>query len=233
MANNISLKTVRSDFDKKLVSAKELFDAVQPFATGNQAAIQGQAALFPGQARRVVGLSFMLMVMALEDLVEAAFVRYIAGAKAPNGTGPNLRLSRAASMPHAYQLLSGDPDHKPGTQYLTWSDWGATIKLAKVFFEDGLPFGSVSLLERSRLADAVKIRNRVAHFSAKCRNDFNTLARSYMGLAAGAKLPQGFTVGQMLVEKSNKHFGNGCGTKFYFDHFHKLFGDVADKICPK
>lgn len=233
MANTISLTTVRKDFDKKLTSAKELFDAVQPIATGSRDAIQGQAALFPGQARRVVGLSFMLMVMAMEDLVEATIVRYIAGSKAPDGTQPQLRLSNAGSIPHAYQLLSGNPDHKPGAQYLTWADWGETIKLAKVFFEDGKPFSSLSLLERSRLADAAKIRNRVAHFSGKCRNDFNTVARSYMGLAGTAKLPQGFTVGQLLVETSNKHFGNGCGTKFYYDHFRKLFEDVAAKICPK
>lgn len=233
MANKIALTTIREDFDKKLESAKELFDAIQPFATGSNAAIQGQAALYPGQARRVAGLSFMLMVTAMEDLVEATFVRYLAGAKAPDGTAPKLRLSKASSLPHAYQVLSGDPDHKAQSQHLSWTDWSATIKLAKVFLEDDKPYSSISDLEKSRLADAVKIRNRVAHFSTKCRNAFIGVARSYMGIKEKKKLPQGFTVGQLLVEKSSKHFGTNCGTKFYFDHFYKLFDGVAARICPK
>jgi hypothetical protein len=232
MAKKPALITIKKDFIAKIDSANDLFDAVQPLAFGNEAAIKGNAALFPGQARRVVGLAFMQMVMAMEDLVEASLVRYLAGATSPSGYAPPLRLSTASSLGHAYQLLSGNPDHKAESQYLSWTDWGATIKLAKVFLKDGEPFSSLTPLERSRLADSIKIRNRVAHFSGKCRSDFNAVARSYLGLSPEDKLKQGYMVGQLLVEKSNKHFGPSCGTKFYFKHFHKLFTDVGTKICP-
>ena len=217
----------------KLDSAKDLFDAVQPLATGNEASIKGKATLFPGQARRAAGLAFMQMVMALEDLIEAAFIRYIAGAPAPNGTAPNLRLGAAENLQHAYQLLSGNPSHRAGIDYLTWSDWSATIKLSKVFFVDGAPFSSLTHLEKDRLRDATKIRNRVAHFSDKCRKDFNEVARTHLGLGSNDKLRKGHSVGDLLIVKSPRCFGKNCGNKFYFDHYHQLFQAVAQKICPK
>ena len=47
-----------------------------------------------------------------------------------------------------------------------------------MFFESGAPFSNLTQLQRERLSDAKKIRNRVAHFSQKVRADFVLTAKS-------------------------------------------------------
>lgn len=232
MPKTPSLNTVRNQFDAKLESARTLFDAVRVFAEGPQAGIVGNPPIYPGHAWRIVGLAFMQMAMAWEDMVESTFARFLAGAKSPSGYAPELRLSDAHNLDHSYQLMSGNPSHRRGTDYLTWVDWGEVIKLAKVFFVGGQPFGHLSLLERDRYADAVKIRNRVAHFSDKCRKDFLVVAKNHLGIQPNGKLPKGFTVGQLLATVGVRGFGNAAPNQYYFYHYHSLFQGMANKICP-
>jgi hypothetical protein len=232
MPNKPALKTVRKRLDDSLQSAGDLFVTVQEHAEGTWDSINGYETLVPGQARRIVGLAFLQMVIAWEDFIEACFVRYMMGASSPNGWSPVLRLGAADSLAHAYQLASGNPKYQIESHFMSWTSWGDIIDRAKLYFEGGEPFATVPRLSRDRLLDATKIRNRVAHSSPKVRSEFVTLAKSHLGLQPSGVLPQGYSPGQLLVHKSTKCFGAGTPMQPFFLHYLGLFGDMADHICP-
>ena len=232
MAKTPALSTTRAQLEKSLNSAEELYLAVKPFADGTWDAINGWEALFPGQARRVVSLAFLQSVIAWEDFVEAVFVRYLAGAEAPSGYRPSLRLAAAKSLPHAFQLASGDPDYDPQKHYTSWNKWKNVESLAKVFFDAGRPFTNVTEQEKQRLADSVLIRNRIAHSSPKCKSDFVKVAKAHLGVAATGKLPQGFSTGQLLLTQSNRLFGAAAPVKPFIEHYLDVIRSCADRICP-
>ena len=66
---------------------------------------------------------------------------------------------------------------------MTWSSWFDVVDRAQLFFQAGAPFSTLTHLQRDRLTDAIRIRNRIAHSSTKVRNDFNEVARRHLGLA--------------------------------------------------
>ena len=99
MANKPALNAVRKAFDKKFQSSADLFLAVQVFAEGTWDAINGWEALYPGQARRVVALSFLQVVISWEDFIESCFVRYLMGAKSPSGYAPQPRFIHFPRLP--------------------------------------------------------------------------------------------------------------------------------------
>jgi hypothetical protein len=232
MANKPALNAIRKSFDKKLQRAADLFSAVYVFAEGTWDAINGWEALYPGQARRVVALSFLQVVISWEDFIESCFVRYLMGATSPSGFAPQLRLGPASSISHAYQLASCDPKFRVGSHYMTWSSWSDVVDRAQLFFQAGAPFSTLTHLQRDRLTDAIRIRNRIAHSSTKVRNDFNEVARRHLGLAPDKKLSQGYDVGQLLLDKSTKCFAKGLKQATYFEHYAHLFYEMADHICP-
>ncbi|MBL8820338.1 MAG: hypothetical protein JNL58_30220 [Planctomyces sp.] len=233
MAKKPSLITIRKQFDARMTASEELFGAVRTFADGTWHSINGWEALYPGQARQVVALSFMHLIISWEDLVEAAFVRYLVGSSSPSGWKPTLRIGTASSLDHAYQLVSGSASFRRGADYMTWSNWKDVIERAKLFFARGEPFSLLTQLERDRLTDAVKLRNRVAHASSKSKTDFIELAKRHLGVGAGGKLPQGFGVGQLLIDTSAKCFGNTVRNDTYFGLYHGMLNAAANKLCPK
>ncbi|MBE2285943.1 MAG: hypothetical protein IAE77_20975 [Prosthecobacter sp.] len=232
MANKPALKTSRVAFENKIYSAEDLFVAVREFAEGTWDSINGAEALFPGQARRVVSLAFLQIVISWEDFVEACFVRYLMGAESPSGYKPSLRLGEASSIHHAYQLASGNSRFKAGSDYISWAVWSDVEAKAHVFFEGGRPFSTISRLQRDRLSDAIKIRNRIAHASNKVKDDFKQVAKPHLGLATEDKLTQGFDVGSLLLAKNSKCFGKEVKKKSYFEHYADLSYEMANQICP-
>jgi hypothetical protein len=169
----------------------------------------------------------MDIVIGWEDFIESCFIRYLAGSTSPNGYKSILRCGSAKSILHAYQLASGKPEFRIGSNYLQWQNHKEVIETARVFFERGEPFSLLSQLQKDRLLDAIKIRNRVAHASAKCKKDFGVVSRRHV-----QKVYQGFSVGQLLIDKSSKGFGNAVTKQSYFMHYFKLFEDMAQVICP-
>src|SRR5260370_24583579 len=113
MANKPALNAIRKSFDKKLQRAADLFSAVYVFAEGTWDAINGWEALYPGQARRLVALSFLQVVISWEDFIESFFVRYLMGATSPSGFAPQLRLAAflpgRSSLFHAYSFAARPP----------------------------------------------------------------------------------------------------------------------------
>jgi hypothetical protein len=229
----VSLRSVRATYDRRRVSAIDMYQTLRPYAEeGAWDGIWGWEPIHPSQALGVVGLSFLQLVIAWEDLVEACFVRYIAGATSPSGFKPTLRLAPASTLAHAYELASGQPGFRSHTQFLSWTRWRDVVERASVFLHGGKPFSDISQPQRDKLADAVKIRNRVAHTSLKARSEFADAAKRHLGVASDGKLRQGFTVGHLLLDVSGRGFGGAGKGLTYFDHYAELFSDAAEVICP-
>jgi len=66
-----SLKSVRKTFDENLESALLLFQVAERFSSRDVTQDSNEPAIRPGQARRISGLAFLVMVRAWEELVEA------------------------------------------------------------------------------------------------------------------------------------------------------------------
>lgn len=228
MANKPSLKSIRKVFDDRLSSSLGLYSYAEKIAKGTWESITGWEPLHPRQAQKIVALSFMDIVAGWEDFVEGCFIRYLAGATSPNGYKPLIRCGYAKSIPHAYQLASGNPAFKIGNHYFQSNSWRDVVDAAKVFYENGEPFSLLSPLQKERLADATKIRNRIAHTSDKCKKDFGIIARRYV-----SNVHQGYSAGQLLIYKSNKGFGSTAPIQSYFGHYQSMFEDLAEVICPK
>jgi len=231
MKKEPSLRSVRDEFDSGIQSAVQLYCAAEKDARGHWHAITGWAGLYPGHARRIVALAFMQMVIAWEELVEGSLIRYLAGAPAPSGYRPRLRIGPAKSLAHAYQLISGNPKFEASKHFLSWDSWGSFVDTAALFLEGAEPFSKLTPLQRERLHDAKKIRNRVAHFSQKVRKDFAQIAKKHLGIPENGKLKQGYDVGQLLVDESSKGFGK-VKKGPYFIHYANLMLAIADIICP-
>lgn len=231
MARAPALKTVVNTFVTRVSSSVDLYNAVQPFATGSWDSINGWEPLYPAQARRVISLAFLSVVVGWEDFVESCFIRYLAGASSPSGYKPQLRLGPCKSLLHAYEVASGIKGFDPKKNYLNWSNWREVEDKAIIFFENGEPFSQLTPQERQRLVDAFCVRNRIAHGSRKCQQDFVKLAKQHLGLSPASPLRQGFDVGNLLLEVSSRGFGQ-CKPQAFFMQYMNLFREIAHDVAP-
>jgi hypothetical protein len=227
-----ALNTIKRQFDRRIQSSVSLYSRVTVFAFDEAwDAIQGWEPLTPAQARRIVSLAFLDVVSHWEDFLERCFVRYLAGAVSPTGYKPVLRLRECKSIQHAYELLSLQSEFDTRKAFLSWNSWKDVIQKAKIFFVRGEPFANLSNVQAQRLQDATKIRNRIAHYSKKCREEFIEVAKQHLGLQRSDKLQQGFDVGQLLLTKGTRGFA--CKRmQHYFLHYMDLFLEVSNVIAP-
>lgn len=224
---------LRIQFVRAINSASTLYSSVQSLG-GINPAVQSPR-LHTEHVRRVVELAFLGVIGSWEEFLELTLVRYIAGAKCDGGYEPGLRLGKAANIKHAYHLVAGDPNFEPARGFVGLSDPTTTIDVAKLFLEGGRPYADALRAKKDRLVDAVRLRNRVAHTSMKCREDFKKTARSYLNLGGGGKLTQGYRVGDLLTTHAVRHFGPGAANRnlTFFQAFMEMFSSLAEKIVPK
>jgi hypothetical protein len=229
MANRPELTNVVNTLLTSVVSARKLFSAVIVFTDKGKTydAIHGWEPLHPAQARRVVALAFMNIVSAWEFFIESTFIRYMAGARSPAGYQPQLRAGRCASLKHAGQLIKANMDFDFESNYLVWSSWSTVTNRAKLFFDHGRPFTSLSSVNVTHLKHAFIIRHRVAHASTKARSEFVKVAKLHTRTST---LRQGYDVGNLLLEKPAlfRH----SKERSYFEAYLDLFVDLANLIAP-
>ncbi len=184
------------DFQLALDSATNLYVAVSPYLDSSYDAIYTNP-LHPSQAKMIVGLSFLRIYAAWESFLEDVFLRYICGAKAKSGYCPNRKIIGVNSINEAYHIIACDPEFDIEKGYLVWTDYKKVIGRAKIYFNDGKPFTELSDVERQMIKEGNIIRNRIAHSSEKCIQDFITIVKQKENIT---KLPKGYSVGRFLIE---------------------------------
>ena len=161
-------------------------------------------------------------------------VRYLANAKTTSGFAPKLRVGPCQDILHAYQVLSGKPDYDPDNDYLTWTNPTKVVKVADVLFSAGAPFKVPLQRETDRLKQAVKLRNRVAHASEKCKSDFQEAANAIRRRPLTTLLGRGFRVGALLSENAGAYFGASVPALgiSIFEAYMQSFESTSREIVP-
>lgn len=228
-----SVGHVRESLIRAGASAMELTRSVAALSSLNPN-VAGPR-LHPEHARRVVELAFLGLVSAWEEFLERSFVRYLSGAKSESGYAAPLRMGKASSIEHAYHLISGDPDYDPSKNYSRFSEPKWVISTARNYMEQGAPYATRLQPNLQILQEAIRLRNRVAHNSSKCREDFKRSARVHLGLAADAPMVQGYGVGDLLTSPARLLFGQQARDRnwSYFQAYVGRFGALAASICPE
>lgn len=227
MARPAAINHVRKVFLGSLDSSESLFFAVYERDATGTLVWKYRTGLHKKQADKVVELAFLGMVAAWEDFLEQVFIRYLIGATYSNGGTPTLRLGKAKSMEHAYQVASLKYKYDPERDYFKTTDPKALGDLAKIFFDGGRPFTSIS--NTDRLKDASIIRNRIAHSSEKCRAEFKTCALRMLNRQA---LFQGFRASDLLRANAVTGFGQAFRNQSFFEAYVSYFKTQAKIVAP-
>jgi hypothetical protein len=231
MGRKPALGTVQNAFFNAALSSHNLFTAAQPFCQRTYEGMN-EAPLHPNQARRIVALAFLAMASAWEEFLEGIFVRYLAGAASQNGYKPTGRGCTAVNLDHSYELLTGQLNYDPSTSVLSWSSPTRVIERAEIFFYQGQPFKGALGKWQSQLQDGVKIRNRVAHSSSKCRSDFKVVALRLLARPPKSKLTQGYSAGDLLLDTHQVGFDQSNPPSTYFEEYFNMYVALAAKLAP-
>jgi hypothetical protein len=223
---------IREDFLYQIEAARRLEAAVRPLAAIHPGAVRS---LHPKHVYRTVELAFMGVCAAWEDFLEATIVRYLANAETDSGYRPRLRVGPCQDIPHAFQVLSGKPEYDPEEHYLPWTSPTGVVRLAEVFFASGAPFKTPLTRETARLKHAVKVRNRVAHASEKCKADFREAANSIMQRPINTPLGKGYRVGELLSGNASAYFGAHIPALHIsvFEAYMRAYTQLAEEIVPR
>jgi hypothetical protein len=229
MSRQPNVIATRKDFIRVLDSNLNLFETILPYAKFSYH--NNKASFHPAQATRVVGLCFMSSVGAWEEFLGDTFIRYLAGARTPSYI-PKLKIGKCLGISHAIEVLGGKSGYDLSRNYLTWTNYGDVISKAKIYFDRGEPFSKVPHVYKDRIADAIVIRNRVAHTSEKCVKDFAKVAKPLLGLSLTAKLPHGMSVGKLLLTTKVNHFQVFNSDPTYYKAYDSMLRHLAYMIVP-
>ena len=220
---------VREAFLREITSAKALTSAVGrlPMVVNSSMA----SGLHPKHMLQIEELAFMGVVAAWEEFLEMTLVRYIAGARYPNGQGPSHKYGRADSLRHAYEIVSQDANYDPAKKYLKVNDPRWVLCTADFYFEQHSYTSIRSNMDNIRHANV--IRNRIAHSSEKCRTEFRQTALHYLSPSNG-KLRKGYAPGDLLHTPVVRHFSQQniqAGTT-HFEAYLGMYEMLAVVIVP-
>lgn len=126
--------------------------------------------------RTIVEASFLASYSAFESFVEDLFFRALLGTSGIVGVSPRVTF---LSRDDAERLIVGDRD------FIKWLPLKSGVEaLSARVLRDGVPFERLARAdsERSKLEEARKLRNGVAHESGKARKDLESIV---------AKMPPG------------------------------------------
>ncbi len=223
---------IREDFLYQVQAARRLESAVRPLAAVRLGSVRS---LHPKHVYRVTELAFMGVCAAWEDFLEATTVRYLANAVTDSGFRPHLRVGPCQDIQHAYEVLSGKPGYDPEEHYLSWTSPSKVLQRAEVFFGSGAPFHVPLTRETARLQQAVRVRNRVAHASEKCKTDFRQAANSIMGRPPATLLGSGYRAGELLSSFAGVYFGAHVPALniTVFESYMRAYEQLAVEIVPR
>jgi hypothetical protein len=221
---------VRDDLVREIASARALVAAIR--ALPGHVHPNAPQGIHPKHVLLVVELAFMGIVASWEEFLERALVRYVAGAKTKSGYAPTAKYGLANDITHAYALLSGNAKYDPAKHYLKVTEPKWVLNNADYFFQKHC-FSALTT-HTALIEHATAIRNRIAHSSEKCRNDFKASALAFLQPGNG-KLVKGYMVGNLLLAPAVQLFPASLlqTQPTHFDAYATLFEDMAAAIVPK
>lgn len=168
---------------------------------------QGRYKKVDSYCNQLIGNSFASIIASWEEFLEECMIRYLRG-RVPTTSLIRHTKSKLGHIPNvetAYKVLGGS-DFIIGKHYLGYSSLETVRRDADAFLENH-PFvfdnNDIEMMRR-----AIKIRNRVAHTSHKCRQDFLKVVKIYLQIPPNNSLPnnqKGWNVGKLLLQQPNQY----------------------------
>lgn len=196
--SGLSTKTIRLSFYRAIDTAFRIYGPTRQDCVWNYESIN-ESTFHPRVASKIVGLSFLSVVVAWEEYLQDSFLRYMAGARSETGYSPKLRIGKCTNSTHAAQILSGNKNMIEAVRFMRWNDYEWVLGKAEIFFQRAEPYSRVSGRFKQRLKDAQVIRNRVAHSSSAARNHFKRMVNTNIGSPRDSALDPGFSPGRYLI----------------------------------
>ena len=199
MTRQISILKVKEKFIDEINKSRALVIEMRRLQKDKVFSSQGKYRY----VEQVIGLAFSSVVSAWEDFLAAAMLRYMTGRIIP-AVPVKTKIHGIQNLDIAFRILIGSKQFK--SIRISYIDYNSLKKLkqdADIFLTNH-PFSYNQ--EDEKLIDSMnKIRNRVAHSSQKCIDDFKDVAIQYFQ-SPNKKLKQGLSVGKLLMEKNNGNF---------------------------
>jgi len=232
-----STASVRKVFEKTISTALKIYWPVRNNCVWDYESFN-ERDFHPVVAYKILGLTFLSIFTAWEDYLENSFLRYLAGAKSESLYSPKLRIGKCINVAHARQVLTGVMSIDEATRFMKWNDYDWVLTRAKIFFQKGQPYSLVPSIFQERLRDAQIIRNRVAHSSSKCKNQFRRMTNKNIGASPNSTMCHGFSPGRYLVCSPEIVFDKSwvdskdCFWGDIFEGYIHMFTELTNLITP-
>jgi len=150
--------------------------------------------LEPQYQKMVAEIVMLRLCSLLESTIESVASKLLSGSPYADGSPPILLL-RSRSMRAAMDNMMTHGRAKP-LKYLRWSEAGIIGHNVRNLLDRNDNFATVVTNHGRFLDEMRRVRNRVAHNSAKSRSEFGQVVLQYYGAN-----PSGVTVGVLLKSK--------------------------------
>jgi hypothetical protein len=147
---------------------------------------------------------FLNAVTSFETFIEELFLSLLLSSRRSGMAVPRISVK---SYKVARELVIG-----PGRKYADWLPFDETIKRAHVFFRGGRPFAEIPSADRDVLANALLIRNVIAHRSKHSEQRFRVQVLGQAPLPSRERTPAGFLRGQLAGSPPITRFENYAAT---------------------
>ena len=160
-----------------------------------------------------VGL-FLDVITSFERMIESLFVGLLSGAYNVNSQNvvPLVVFKNRRSVG---PILFGERD------YLDWLPYGRTEARAKQFFQDGIPFSSLSPQDKQLIQQCMYIRNAIAHQSKYSLDRFERYVLGNQNLMSREKKPAGYLRSVFRTSPNQNRY----------EHFIQEMASIATRLC--
>ena len=163
----------------------------------------------------VYSSSFLSLCSQWEALLEEILYEVVCGEQSKRSG--NVRYVEFKSRQNLRDVLLF-----PTRSYLSIPSLKRAEELAELFVKEGRPISAVSAANRSRLAEAVKIRNAIAHESDFARKKFREAVPGVSALPRSKRLPGAFLRHQFRQSPSQRRY------EVYFAAYRSASTEIAN-----
>ncbi|WP_439328470.1 hypothetical protein [Lonepinella sp. BR2357] len=202
MTKQISITKIKDNFIDDINKSRALVKEMQRLQQ-NKSFVKGGHKY----VEQVVGLAFSSVVSSWENFLGNALLRYMTGRIIPK-VPVKTEISGIKNLDVAFRILLGSKKFKSLKEsYLDYNSLSKLKEDADIFLKNH-PF-IFNTEDKELIENMNKIRNRVAHSSDKCKEDFKAVAKKYFKTTT---LRQGISVGSFLLKKTDLTTNQGLFT---------------------
>lgn len=242
MANKINIQTSKKKLKLKIEKTRVLVKTAMPFQTYLHQ--EAKYHIGPKYIQQIIGLAFLSIMATWEDFLSEILLKYMCSHKFIHPSPITCKIPNIPNMDIAKRIVMGGRKFNNPNSYLDYTNL-QDFKNDVNTFLNNIPF-AIEKDDIDLIKHASTIRNRVAHESEKCKNEFISLLQIH----SNTNKNQGYNPGMLLLNKdigtsglfTPKQLGN-FNTKFNLNNNHYIeacvfevfmvnLEELADRFIP-